>query len=79
VLKGMFVARSGLGCPLPSIGLWLTIALMIVAHVIGYYRLWPVLQKRLPAPVLGIAYSLALTLALLLAPPSGKAFIYFQF
>ena len=30
-------------------------------------------------PVLGLGYAVVLTLALLLAPDAGKAFIYFQF
>jgi alginate O-acetyltransferase complex protein AlgI len=33
----------------------------------------------LPAPVMGFGYAAVLTLALVLAPDSGKAFIYFQF
>jgi hypothetical protein len=33
----------------------------------------------LPAPVLGTAYAVALNFALLLAPPQGNTFIYFQF
>jgi alginate O-acetyltransferase complex protein AlgI len=79
VLAGMFAPQAGKGCPLPDVGLWLTVALLAVCHVVGYYRLWPVIQKRLPAPLLGAGYAAALTLALLLAPPSGKAFIYFVF
>ena len=34
---------------------------------------------RLPAPALGFSYAIILTLALLLSPDTGKAFIYFQF
>jgi alginate O-acetyltransferase complex protein AlgI len=79
VLRGMFTRVGGLSCPLHDSGLWYTVALLAVCHAIGHYRLWPWIQKRLPAPVLGFGYSLALLLALLLAPPSGKAFIYFQF
>jgi alginate O-acetyltransferase complex protein AlgI len=79
VLTAMFTPQHGMGCPLPDQGLWYTVALMAVCHVIGHYRLWPVIQKRLPAPVLGAGYAAALTLALMLAPPSGKAFIYFAF
>jgi alginate O-acetyltransferase complex protein AlgI len=79
VLSALFVRQSGKGLPLPGVGLWATVALLVVCHVIGRRRLWPVIQKKLPAPVLGAGYALALTLALLLAPPSGKAFIYFAF
>jgi alginate O-acetyltransferase complex protein AlgI len=79
VLTRMFVPSAGLGCPLHDCGLWYTVAFMAVCHAVGYYGLWPWIQKRLPAPVLGMGYSMALLLALLLAPPAGKAFIYFQF
>jgi alginate O-acetyltransferase complex protein AlgI len=79
VLRGMFRPAAGLGCPLHDAGLWYTVALLVVCHAIGHYRLWPWIQKRLPAPVLGVGYSMALLLALLLAPPAGKTFIYFQF
>jgi alginate O-acetyltransferase complex protein AlgI len=79
VLSRMFVPSAGLRCPLHDGGLWYTVALLAVCHAIGHYGLWPWLQKRLPAPVLGLGYSAALLLALLLAPPTDKAFIYFQF
>jgi alginate O-acetyltransferase complex protein AlgI len=41
--------------------------------------LWKKLAVRLPAPMLGFGYAVVLTLAMVLAPDSGKAFIYFQF
>jgi alginate O-acetyltransferase complex protein AlgI len=79
VLAAMFVPQRGMGCPLPSIGLWLSVALLVVCHVVGHYKLWPAIARRLPAPVLGAGYAAAAALALLLAPPSGIAFIYFVF
>ncbi len=79
VLRRMFVPTGGLGTPLHDSGLWYTVAFLVVCHVIGSLGWWPWIQKRLPAPVLGTGYAAALTLALLLAPPAGKAFIYFQF
>jgi alginate O-acetyltransferase complex protein AlgI len=52
---------------------------MALCHVIGHYGLWKWAVVRLPAPALGLGYATALTLALLLAPATGKAFIYFVF
>jgi alginate O-acetyltransferase complex protein AlgI len=79
VLRRMFVPTHGSGVPLHDMGFWYTVALLAVCHAIGALGFWPWVQKRLPAPVLGVGYSVVLSLALLLAPPSGKAFIYFQF
>jgi alginate O-acetyltransferase complex protein AlgI len=79
VLRRLAVPSRGMGPPLHDVGLWGTVAVMAAAHVIGARKLWPALQQRLPSPVLGAGYAAALALALLLAPMTGKAFIYFQF
>ena len=42
-------------------------------------RVWERVSVRLPDPVVGLGYAAALSLALVLAPPVGQAFIYFQF
>jgi alginate O-acetyltransferase complex protein AlgI len=65
--------------PLPNIGIYLTIAVVIVCHIIRQFNLWPKLQVRLPASMLGAGYATAVTMALLLAPTGNKPFIYFQF
>lgn len=79
VLGKMFIHGGGARCPVHDMGFWWTVALLAVCHAIGHYKLWPEIQKRLPAPVLGLGYAAAVCVALLLAPPAGKAFIYFQF
>jgi alginate O-acetyltransferase complex protein AlgI len=80
VLKKLYLPGGGWQrCPLHDMGLWYTVLLLAVCHVVGHYGLWRRFQKRAPAFVLGLGYSLVLMLALLLAPPTGKAFIYFQF
>ncbi len=65
--------------PMPNVDLYLTIAVVIVCHVVRRFDLWPKWQVRLPASMLGLSYAAAVTLALLLAPSGNKPFIYFQF
>ena len=48
-------------------------------HALALTGAWKKGSVRIPAPLLGVSYALVLTLALVLAPDSGKAFIYFQF
>ena len=45
----------------------------------SWRSLWKRIADRLPAPVLGGCYALLLCVCLVLAPGSGKTFIYFQF
>jgi alginate O-acetyltransferase complex protein AlgI len=40
---------------------------------------WQLGARRLPTPVLGFGYALAITLTVVLMPSAGKPFIYFQF
>jgi alginate O-acetyltransferase complex protein AlgI len=69
----------GMGSPLHNRSLWVTVGVVILCHVLTYYNVWRKATLRLPAPVLGFSYAMLLTVALVLAPDSGKAFIYFQF
>ena len=64
---------------MPAVGLWLTVVLVAVCHALVASGTWQRWSWRVPAPVMGFGYSAAFTLALMLAPPAGKAFIYFQF
>ncbi len=64
---------------MPRLGIILTIVLVVLCHVVRRFDLWRRWQARLPAPVLGFSYAVAVTLALLLAPSGDKPFIYFQF
>jgi alginate O-acetyltransferase complex protein AlgI len=50
-----------------------------LCHALAQRGLWKKLAIRLPSPALGFGYAVVLTLALVLAPDAGKAFIYFQF
>jgi alginate O-acetyltransferase complex protein AlgI len=74
----LFVPHSGWGLTLPAVGFWYTVGCVALCHYLGQSGLWRKWSPRLPAPVLGFGYATALTLALVLAPDSGKAFIYFS-
>jgi alginate O-acetyltransferase complex protein AlgI len=79
MLHGMFAGQDGLRTPWHSRSLWFTFAVVALAHALAQRDLGRWLLARLPAPVRGFGYAAVLTLALALAPGSGKAFIYFQF
>jgi alginate O-acetyltransferase complex protein AlgI len=69
----------GVGPPVPDPGLWYTLVLVLVCHLVVARGWWNRLALRLPGPVAGLAYAGLLSLALMLTPDLGKAFIYFQF
>jgi alginate O-acetyltransferase complex protein AlgI len=79
VLHRLVVPHSGLGPPLHNRGLWYTVAVVAVAHLLGASGMWRRWAVKLPPPALGFGYAAMLTLALVLAPDTGRAFIYFQF
>jgi alginate O-acetyltransferase complex protein AlgI len=60
-------------------GVAATVAVVVLCHALAQRDLWRKVADRLPAPVLGLAYALILTLCMVLAPQTGKPFIYFQF
>jgi alginate O-acetyltransferase complex protein AlgI len=75
----MIVPHAGRGVPLPNMSLWYTVAIVAAAHAVVSLGLWPRLAIRLPAPIRGFGFAAAFSLALVLAPETDKAFIYFQF
>jgi alginate O-acetyltransferase complex protein AlgI len=79
VFGRLFVYGPGKSSPLPGLSFWCLLAVLAVSHVLGASGLWRRWSARVPAPVLGSAYAVALNAALLLAPDAGKTFIYFQF
>ncbi len=79
VLWRLAVPHEGPKVQLGSHSLWWLLALVAVCHALAHTRVWQKTAGRLPAPLMGFGYAAALTLALVLAPDMGKAFIYFQF
>jgi hypothetical protein len=80
MLSRLFVPTGGSGLTLPAAGLWLTLAVVLIGHLIAQRdRLWRAWLERVPAPVWGVSLGGVFTLVLLLAPQASKAYIYFQF
>jgi alginate O-acetyltransferase complex protein AlgI len=79
MLHRMAVPAGGAGLPLQATGLYLTFAAVALGHLLGQGNLGRRLWDGLPAPLRGLSFGAALTLALVLAPGNSKAFIYFQF
>ncbi|OYV83062.1 MAG: hypothetical protein B7Z73_16445 [Planctomycetia bacterium 21-64-5] len=75
----MFSVQQGLGPPMAKESLWVLTSVVVAAHLFALSGLWKKWSVRMPAPMLGMSYALLLTITLVLAPDSGKAFIYFQF
>ena len=80
VLRRLFVPYSGeMGPPMHGIGLLYTVIVVAICHAVAMQPWLRRLPMRLPAPLTGAGYATAATLAIILAPASGKMFIYFQF
>jgi alginate O-acetyltransferase complex protein AlgI len=79
VFTHLFVPFKGAPPPVPVWPLAWALGLFALFHWLGASGLWKRWANRLPAPVLGAGYAVALTAALVLFPGDGKAFIYFQF
>jgi hypothetical protein len=58
---------------------WILLAALVIGHMVKAAGLWRRLAVRLPTPVLGALYAVALNLVLVLVADQGKTFIYFQF
>jgi alginate O-acetyltransferase complex protein AlgI len=79
MLQKLFVPAGGLDPPLHWRSLCYTLVVVVICHALAHYGIWKRLAVRFPAVLLGFGYAVVLTLALVLAPDAGKAFIYFQF
>jgi alginate O-acetyltransferase complex protein AlgI len=79
IYQRMLIPSDGLVMPVPELG-FVYIALLVgvchwLACQLGFKR-W---MRQLPSEAIGVGYCGILMAALLLAPRSGQAFIYFQF
>jgi alginate O-acetyltransferase complex protein AlgI len=75
----MFWPTAGAGLPLSYWGLWATGVGVALGHALGTsdraVRLWTIL----PRPVQGLAFGGVAAMALMVAPPVDRVFVYFQF
>jgi alginate O-acetyltransferase complex protein AlgI len=80
ILRGMVVPTRGTELAGDG-GLLVMVCLvvMLAGQALGQLKGSPRALFRVPVPVAGAAMAAALTLALVLTPGEGKAFIYFQF
>lgn len=79
ILGHMVVPTAGQGVLVAKSGLWATVIVLVIGHIITEKGWWAKWAPRLPAPAMGMGYALLLSLTLVLAPDNGKAFIYFVF
>ncbi|MFM7148207.1 MAG: hypothetical protein ACKO23_00020 [Gemmataceae bacterium] len=77
--KGLVSSSGSTAMPMPVAGFFLSLGVLVLGHLFAQRGLWQKISERLPAPALGACYALSLSFALLMAPPAGKTFIYFQF
>ncbi len=79
MLQGMLRPQPGLGDPIKGTSIACLVAVFVAGHWLAVDRRWQRLAAAVPSPLHGLAYALAMTLALVLAPDVSKVFIYFQF
>jgi alginate O-acetyltransferase complex protein AlgI len=69
---------ASLSATLTGVGISLLI-LVLICHLLSVVVNLPRLERRLPAPLVGMLLALLLVAALFLMPEDGRGFIYFQF
>jgi alginate O-acetyltransferase complex protein AlgI len=79
LFERMFVLARGAGLTLAPWGLYVTLAVVVMGHVLGSPGWIGRVQSWLPRPVGGLAFGSAIALALVLAPSADRVFVYFQF
>jgi alginate O-acetyltransferase complex protein AlgI len=75
----MLEPATGAALTLQAWGLYVTLLMVAIGHAVGAtgraLRFW----EWLPRPVRGVAFGGAAALAIVLAPPADRVFLYFQF
>ncbi len=80
ILRGLIHAPPGLMLEhYQVVVVCFCLLLTLIGHALGMGLNVRKLEQRLPAPVAGAVFALALVLFFLFLPPSSQAFIYFQF
>ena len=77
----LWVPASGLAIehPYGDKLFWGIMACFFLAHVVGCRQWWVRISLRLPMPLLGFTYVLALILCMVMAPIFEKPFLYMNF
>ncbi|MCE9533527.1 MAG: MBOAT family protein, partial [Planctomycetes bacterium] len=78
ILHQMFTPAISVSVPVMGLQIGYLVVLLAVAQVLLMSGIWKRVYPRIPAPALGICYALLLIVSLILAPDTGKTFIYFQ-
>ena len=79
MLRGMALLQDGLPMPLTCWGLYVTLAAFALGHVVASRKFGTLVTARVPYPIRDFGMAAAIALAVILAPGTSKAFIYFQF
>lgn len=79
IYRRLFIPMPGEGSPLPILSVLALVGLAGIAHLATDSGWWRRCWHQLPAEALAIGYATLAMVAAILAPASGKAFIYFQF
>ena len=69
----------GVGHPYGYNLFWCLVGGFVLCHVAACRHWWERLSLRLPTPILGFTYVLALILCMVMAPIFEKPFLYMQF
>jgi hypothetical protein len=75
----LVTSHPGKSEPVAAWGFVVTVLAVVLAHAATRTGLWRRMACRIPAPAMGVLYAVVLSMCLVLAPPTGQPFIYFQF
>jgi len=79
VLHRLFVPHGGLSLPLHNRSLWYTVLFLLLCQVLVARGWWQKAWDAASPVALGVGLAVCLTAAMVLAPQSGRTFIYFTF